>query len=199
MENLNCLFTNFPWDILFFMLGLGLLLWWLLSWLLGRMYKSRIAELEERIAYLEDENSSLRNKYDDRIAYLEAELEACRKKKAGADAGAKGKGKGGAAAAAGASAIAAGAAAAKPKKDDLKIVEGIGPKIEQLFNKAGIYSFAELAATPASKLKDILVAGGTRFQIHDPTTWPDQAAMARDGKWEELKKWQDELKGGRLE
>lgn len=195
MENLKCLFANFPWDILFFMLGLGLLLWWLLSWLLGRMYKSRIAELEERIAYLEDENASLRKKYDDRIAYLEAELEACRKKKSDGGASKGGKAKGGAGAA---SAIVAGAAA-KPKKDDLKIVEGIGPKIEQLFNKAGIYSFVDLASTSADRLKEILVDGGTRFQIHDPTTWPDQAAMARDGKWEELKKWQDELKGGRLD
>lgn len=33
--------------------------------------------------------------------------------------------------------------------------------------------------------------------MHDPTTWPDQAALARDGKWDELKKWQDELNKGK--
>ena len=32
----------------------------------------------------------------------------------------------------------------------------------------------------------------------DPTTWPQQAAMAADGKWDELKVWQDELDGGRV-
>lgn len=84
----------------------------------------------------------------------------------------------------------------KSKKDDLKVVEGIGPKIEELFNKAGIFSFEQLANTPASKLKEILEAAGSRFQMHDPTTWPAQSKLADEGKWEELKKWQDELNKG---
>lgn len=88
------------------------------------------------------------------------------------------------------------AAAAKPKKDDLKVVEGIGPKIESLFNESGIYTFGQLAGTPASRLKEILDAAGSRFQMHDPTTWPAQSKLAEDGKWEELKKWQDELNKG---
>lgn len=83
--------------------------------------------------------------------------------------------------------------------DDLKVVEGIGPKIEELLNNEGILTFAQLAATPSSRIKQILDAAGPRFQIHDPTTWPDQSALARDGKWDELKKWQDELNKGRLE
>ena len=182
MENLKCLFTNFPWDILFFMLGLGLLLWWLLSQLLGREYRRRIEELEARISSLGDENIKLK----DRNAYLEAELENCRKSKASSTA---------AVAAAGI----APKVASKPQKDDLKIVEGIGPKIEKLFNDAGIYSFAQLANSQPDKLKEILLGGGTRFQMHDPTTWPEQAAMARDGKWEELKKWQEKLDGGKSE
>lgn len=84
----------------------------------------------------------------------------------------------------------------KSKKDDLKVVEGIGPKIEELFNKAGILSFEQLANTPATKLKEILEAAGSRFQMHDPTTWPAQSKLADEGKWEELKKWQDELNKG---
>ncbi|MEJ6796117.1 MAG: 50S ribosomal protein L21, partial [Flavobacteriales bacterium] len=28
-------------------------------------------------------------------------------------------------------------------------------------------------------------------------TWPAQAKMAAEGKWDELKKWQDELDGGK--
>ncbi|MFN4145936.1 MAG: hypothetical protein ACK4GN_08950 [Runella sp.] len=83
--------------------------------------------------------------------------------------------------------------------DDLKVVEGIGPKIEELFNNAGIWTFAQLAATSPERLRDILVAGGSRFQIHDPGTWPEQAALARDGQWEKLKAWQDELNKGREE
>ena len=82
--------------------------------------------------------------------------------------------------------------------DDLKIVEGIGPKIEKLLND-GILTFAQLAATAPERIKEILVAAGTRFQMHDPTTWPEQSALARDGKLEELKAWQDELNKGRKE
>ncbi|WP_051398257.1 hypothetical protein [Runella limosa] len=81
--------------------------------------------------------------------------------------------------------------------DDLKIVEGIGPKIEELLNNEGILTFAQLATTSPERIKEILVAGGSRFQMHDPTTWPEQSALARDGKFEELKAWQDELNKGR--
>lgn len=186
MENLSCLFCNFPWDIFLFMLALGLLLWWLLSWLLGRRYRSEIEELKHRISLLESENGKLKRECADRTTFLESELEACRKSKLAAGAAA--------------ATVAAAAIVEKPKtiqKDDLKIVEGIGPKIEELFNKAGIYSFAELATTASDRLKEILEAGGPRFQMHDPATWPDQAALARDGKWEELKKWQDDLNKGK--
>jgi predicted flap endonuclease-1-like 5' DNA nuclease len=83
--------------------------------------------------------------------------------------------------------------------DDLKIVEGIGPKIEKLLNNEGILTFAQLSATAPERIKEILVAAGSRFQMHDPTTWPEQSALARDGKLEELKAWQDELNKGRKE
>ena len=58
-------------------------------------------------------------------------------------------------------------------------------------------TFAELAETPVEKIKEILDAAGPRFQMHDPATWPQQSAMARDGKWDELKKWQEELNKGK--
>ena len=85
------------------------------------------------------------------------------------------------------------------KPDDLKVVEGIGPKIEGLLNDAGIHTFAELANTASERIKEILVAAGSRFQMHDPGTWPKQSAMARDGKFDELKKWQDELNKGKID
>ncbi|WP_255068153.1 hypothetical protein [Lacihabitans sp. LS3-19] len=177
MENLKCLFNCFPWDIFLFALLLGLLLWWLLSKLLGDRLKSHSSELQ------------------DRINFLEGELEACRKSKVSASVD---LGSAAATVAAVAAPVAAMAAAPKAsKKDDLKIVEGIGPKIEELCNNAGIYTFAELADTTAEKLKAILDAAGSRFQMHDPTTWPAQSALARDGKWDELKKWQDELNKGK--
>ncbi|MEL0651498.1 MULTISPECIES: 50S ribosomal protein L21 [unclassified Algibacter] len=80
------------------------------------------------------------------------------------------------------------------KADDLKKVEGIGPKIAETLVAAGIATFAELAKTEASKISEIIadVRGN-----HVTDTWPAQAQLAADGKWDELKKWQDELDGGK--
>ncbi len=81
--------------------------------------------------------------------------------------------------------------------DDLKIVEGIGPKIEELFNAKGIYTFAQLASTSVDDMNTILADGGPAFAGKDPGTWAQQAQMAADGKFDELKAWQDELNGGK--
>ncbi|MBF4985325.1 DUF4332 domain-containing protein, partial [Nonlabens mediterrranea] len=79
------------------------------------------------------------------------------------------------------------------KGDDLKKIEGIGPKIASTLNEAGITTFAELAKTDAAKISEIIadVRGN-----HVTDSWPMQAQMAADGKWDELKKWQDEADGG---
>ncbi|MBU6341558.1 MAG: 50S ribosomal protein L27 [Bacteroidetes bacterium] len=84
-----------------------------------------------------------------------------------------------------------------PKPDDLKIVEGIGPKIETLLKEGGIQNWDDLAAAPVEKLKEILDAAGPRYQIHDPSTWAAQAKFAAEGKWDELKEYQEMLIGGR--
>ncbi len=81
--------------------------------------------------------------------------------------------------------------------DDLKVVEGIGPKIEGLLKGAGINNHSELAETSVDKIKEVLAAAGDRYRLADPTTWPKQAQLASEGKWEELKQWQDELDGGK--
>ncbi len=80
------------------------------------------------------------------------------------------------------------------KPDDLKKVEGIGPKIAATLNEAGITTFQELANTSAEKIAEIIA--GVRGN-HITTTWPKQAQMAADGKWDELKAWQDEMDGGK--
>ncbi len=87
--------------------------------------------------------------------------------------------------------------ATKTTADDFKKIEGIGPKIAELLNADGIHTFAQLAATSPDRVKEILHAAGPRYQMHNPETWPKQAAMAAEGKWDELKKWQDEMDGGR--
>ncbi len=80
---------------------------------------------------------------------------------------------------------------ATAKGDDLKKIEGIGPKIAEIFNNAGITTFAELAATSVEKLQEILAAAGSRYASKKPGSWPKQAKMAAEGKWDELKAWQD--------
>ena len=84
------------------------------------------------------------------------------------------------------------------KKDDLKKIEGIGPKIAGLLNDAGIFTFADLSEAPLQNLKAILEAAGSRYKMHNPTTWSQQAALAAAGQWERLAKLQVELDGGKV-
>ena len=84
-----------------------------------------------------------------------------------------------------------------PKLNDLKIVEGIGPKLEELLKEHGIVNLAVLAQTKSEDIKGILNNEGGRFKLANPTTWPKQAQMAFDGKWDELKEYQDVLDGGK--
>ncbi|MFK7781813.1 50S ribosomal protein L21 [Psychroserpens sp.] len=80
------------------------------------------------------------------------------------------------------------------KADDLKKIEGIGPKIASTLVEAGIATFADLSKADAAKISEII--SGVRGN-HVTDTWPAQAKLAADGKWDELKKWQDELDGGK--
>ena len=72
------------------------------------------------------------------------------------------------------------------REDDLKIIEGIGPKIESILKEAGMYSFVDLAASSSSAIKSILLAESDAYQLHEPESWPRQAMLAAQGKWEEL-------------
>ena len=83
------------------------------------------------------------------------------------------------------------------KGDDLKLIEGVGPKIAEVLVAAGIVSFQDLANADVAKLRETLDAAGSQFASHDPTTWPQQAELAAAGKMDELKALQDALQGGR--
>ena len=85
----------------------------------------------------------------------------------------------------------------KIKEDDLKIVEGIGPKIEELFKTSGILTWKRLSETSVDRCYKILHKAGERYKIHDPGTWPRQSKMAFEGKWQELKNWQESLNKGK--
>jgi len=80
--------------------------------------------------------------------------------------------------------------------DDLVIVEGIGPKIDELFRAAGITNFAELANTSVERMRQILDDAGPRYRIANPATWAEQASLAAQNRWAELKALQDRLDAG---
>lgn len=81
--------------------------------------------------------------------------------------------------------------------EDLKIIEGIGPKIEKLLKGEGIMNWSDLAATQKETLKGILDKAGDRYRLADPTTWPKQADLAAKGLWNDLADYQDYLQGGK--
>jgi small subunit ribosomal protein S2 len=86
--------------------------------------------------------------------------------------------------------------AAKTKADDLTKVEGIGPKAAEALVAGGIASYADLAKAKPKAIKTMLTDASPRLAHLEPASWPKQAKMAADGKWDELKEWQDNTKGG---
>ena len=81
--------------------------------------------------------------------------------------------------------------------DDLTRIEGIGPKIAELLVAAEIRTFTALANADVDTLRSILADAGSRYQMHDPGTWPEQAGLAAAGDWDALDSLQDRLDGGR--
>ncbi|MFT7101179.1 MAG: putative flap endonuclease-1-like 5' DNA nuclease [Bacteroidia bacterium] len=87
--------------------------------------------------------------------------------------------------------------AGSDQKDDLKKIEGIGPKIEELLNADGIHTFEQLIESTVGRIRGILIAAGPNYAVHDPSTWAEQADLANTEQWEGLDSLQEELKGGK--
>jgi predicted flap endonuclease-1-like 5' DNA nuclease len=71
--------------------------------------------------------------------------------------------------------------------DDLTVIPGIGPNVEQLCHGIGIRTWYDLATTEASLLRTMLVDAGPRFSTHDPTAWPELARLLSEGRWQEFR------------
>jgi predicted flap endonuclease-1-like 5' DNA nuclease len=185
----------------------------ILGWLIAFGYykvsdlRAQIASLTASNGTLTAENTDLKVKLtqadseihslNEQIRKLKNDLIICQGDLHVAQANASGKGGASAPAAKPAAAATVMFAGTKFKQDDLKIVEGIGPKIAELLNAGGITTWNGLSETPVDRLKEILDAAGPNFRIHDPGTWPEQARLADTGSWDALKKLQDELTGGK--
>ena len=70
--------------------------------------------------------------------------------------------------------------ATSERTDDLTIINGIGPKLAEILNEAGITSLAQLARRKPSGLRKILVSKGDLYRRHNPETWPSQAAQLKN-------------------
>jgi len=80
--------------------------------------------------------------------------------------------------------------------DDLTLIEGIGPKIKELLYSNNIKSFEKLSRTNTLYLQNMLDEAGNSFNMANPKTWPEQARLAYESRWEELDEYQNELYGG---
>lgn len=133
--------------------------------------------------------TATKSKDSDAIAKLKAALDACKKAQTNSSTKAS-------------SGVAFDAQAAKAvfgktvKHNDLTVVEGIGPKIQELFRKNGVDTWKALAECSVEKCQQTLDKGGENFKLHNPKTWPKQAQLAYEGKWQKLFDWQEELDGG---
>lgn len=82
---------------------------------------------------------------------------------------------------------AAGILGSEIELDDLKVIDGIGPKVESLCHGIGIRTWHDLSTTEASLLKTMLDDAGPRFRTHDPSTWPEQAGLLAAGRWSDFR------------
>jgi predicted flap endonuclease-1-like 5' DNA nuclease len=156
----------------FWWLVLGFVLGWLANWLLSKMFRKNPST-----ATRVDEEAAERAA----VAHHDAIVEA-----AGAPP---------------ARVIDVGAARAAgfniKHDDDLTIIEGIGPRIDELLHQNGIVSFAQLARLGVPEILEILERGGPHFRLTNPGSWARQAALASENHWAELKRLQEELISGR--
>jgi predicted flap endonuclease-1-like 5' DNA nuclease len=162
---------------------LEIILMLLVAFILGYLFRyflSKNGEVQQSdYDEVSHKNSLLSNQLDvqkNEVKRLKAELEKCQK----------------------ANVLAFKSGAEPAHKDDLKIVEGIGPKIEQLLYAARIYTWDDLSKTEVRVIQTILDKAGPNYKVHNPESWPFQAKLAAENKWDELKKWQNDHKAGRF-
>jgi predicted flap endonuclease-1-like 5' DNA nuclease len=82
--------------------------------------------------------------------------------------------------------------------NDLKVIEGIGPKIEMILKDAGIENWHQLAEVNVDNLKGILEKAGPRFRLNDPSSWAQQARLLSEGSYDKFKELTDNLVGGKV-
>jgi polyhydroxyalkanoate synthase len=67
----------------------------------------------------------------------------------------------------------------KSISDDLTQLKGIGPKLSESLNAAGLFTYAQLAELSAETISEKIIGVNARNKSHDTSTWPEQAAALR--------------------
>lgn len=190
------------WTWWLFSLGaflLGILLYWLLF---GRQHGQQLSaankatdDYHERFVELEAAHATLRYQYDEEmksIQQLKASLQKCEIDKSVLEGRL--------------SRLQAEQAAGAPEvpavpaysqlfaADNLQIVEGVGPKMEELLKGAGYASWALLSEASFDALRKLLDEAG--YQFANPHSWPRQAQLAHENKWDDLIEFQEFLSAG---
>ena len=70
----------------------------------------------------------------------------------------------------------------KFNNNNLKIIEGIGPKIEEILKNNNIVNWKDLSEIDSQKIQLFLEEAGSKFSFHNPKTWPEQAFLAHQNK-----------------
>ena len=157
----------------------GLLLGWLLNWLLSKFMGKDGSSGDSGSSGNSHNNSSHANAAYSGAAAVGAAGAASAAMSGGADT---------------AKALAAGF---KIKgNDDIEIIEGIGPKIGDLFRENGAGSFDKVMNLSVPAMLAILEKGGSRFKLANPGTWAEQARLCYENRWSELQALQDKLTAG---
>ncbi len=87
-------------------------------------------------------------------------------------------------------------AASPGGRDDLRIIEGIGPKIAATLKAVGIQTFADLAARQPDEVERIVRDAGVRMVGH-ADSWIEQAKLAAQGRWEDLETYKASVRSKR--
>lgn len=83
----------------------------------------------------------------------------------------------------------------EPEPQDLKRIEGIGPKIDAALKAQGYPTYASVAAATEDELRAAIKAEGVRF-APSASSWARQAQFLAEGDEDGLKEYQDYLVGG---
>ncbi|PUB27161.1 helix-hairpin-helix protein [Promicromonospora sp. AC04] len=79
--------------------------------------------------------------------------------------------------------------------DNLRVIEGIGPKIEKALKAAGYATYAKIAGASEDELREAVASQGIKF-APSASSWADQAQYLVDSDADGLEEYQDYLVGG---